>query len=385
MPSHLTIRDPIHGDIQLTETEKRLLDSPSMQRLRKIRQLAMAHLVYPGANHTRFEHSLGTMELAERLCQSCGISREEKEKIRLSSLLHDIGHICFSHESEAVTKEFLGSHETIGRKRIEKGEISDILKENWDPKEISQLSFSNSSGSLISSDIGSDRMDYLLRDAHYTGVAYGVIDKERIISTCAFDKDGLYLKYGALAAAESLLLGRFLMYSAVYMHPTVRIASAMLQRALSLALRNNAIDREFLLSAGDDEVLLFLKNVSECKRIITQLQERRLFKKAFIADSSSIPLSHIKKIEEEIESESDTVVIVDFPQSFVRTINVKIEDESGKIVNLERLSPLVSSLSQAERLRLKIIVCCEKQDVAKVQKVAKKLISEAILPDNLRF
>ncbi len=372
----VTIRDPIHGDLQLSDTEKKLLDCANMQNLRRIKQLAMAHLVYPGANHTRLEHSLGTMHVAGLLCDSCKISGEEKEKLRISALLHDVGHICFSHEAESVTKKYLGTHEEIGRKRIESGEIADILNVNWEAREIAELSFSDYLGSIITSDIGADRMDYLMRDSHFTGVAYGIIDKERIISKCAFGKEnkaGLYFKHGALAAAESLLIARFLMFSTVYMHHTVRIASAMLQKSIQGAIDANEIEPKKFLSLGDEEALSLLSGLEISKELVLRLRERRLYKSAFTADYSRERHSGLKKIEQELISETGADLIIDAPQSFIGGINVKIEDEKGKATTLEKLSPLVRSLEESEKARSKLIICCDKKDVEKVAKAAKRI------------
>ncbi|PIN83126.1 phosphodiesterase, partial [Candidatus Micrarchaeota archaeon CG11_big_fil_rev_8_21_14_0_20_47_5] len=148
----VTIRDPIHGDIEISQTERRLLDTGEMQRLRRVKQLAMAYLVYPGANHTRFEHSIGTMELAGKICASCEIENEKTEQLRIAALLHDVGHVCFSHEGEFATKMALGTHEEIGRKKMLEGEIADILNENWGARKISELSASQDFGGIISSD-----------------------------------------------------------------------------------------------------------------------------------------------------------------------------------------------------------------------------------------
>ncbi len=188
----IRIRDPLRGTAQLTSLEEKLLDSVAMQRLRGIRQLAMAYLVYPGANHTRFEHSIGTLVLADKMCSELGISKEKTARVRLAALLHDIGHVAFSHESEAVFAERIGNHEEIGKKMVLQGEIAEILEKQFDPKEIVSM-YSSPLGEIITSDIGADRMDYLLRDSHYTGVAYGVIDAERICSSLRMGPRGLVL------------------------------------------------------------------------------------------------------------------------------------------------------------------------------------------------
>ncbi len=154
----IRIRDPLHGTVQLTALEEKLLDSPAMQRLRGIRQLAMAYLVYPGANHARFEHSIGTLFLADRICRELGVPQEKAAKVRLAALLHDIGHVAFSHEAEAVLQEHIGNHEEVGKRLMLEGEIAEILGKEYSPKEIVSV-YSSPLGEIITSDLGADRMD----------------------------------------------------------------------------------------------------------------------------------------------------------------------------------------------------------------------------------
>ena len=127
------IRDSLHGNLQINEFEVKLIDTPQIQRLRRIKQLGFTYLVYPGANHTRFEHSIGSMYLASRLANSLELSVEEKEMLRVSAILHDAGHGPFSHVSESVLER---SHEELTSKLILESELSDILSEKIDPKEI---------------------------------------------------------------------------------------------------------------------------------------------------------------------------------------------------------------------------------------------------------
>ena len=154
----IRIRDPLHGTVQLTPFEEKLLDTPQMQMLRGVRQLAMAYLVYPGANHTRFEHSIGTLFLADKICRELSLPSGQTEKIRAAALLHDVGHVAFSHEAEAVLKAKIGDHEHVGKRLIMKSEVADVLREKFAPAEIAGLC-STPLGQIITSDIGADRMD----------------------------------------------------------------------------------------------------------------------------------------------------------------------------------------------------------------------------------
>ena len=218
------IRDSLNGNLQLNEFEVKLIDTPQIQRLRRIKQLGFTYLVYPGANHTRFEHSIGTMYFASRLAYSLNLSADEREMLRVSSILHDAGHGPFSHVSESVLEK---SHEELTSKLIMQSELSEILSEKFDPNDIIKLiSGEGKLGPIISGDLDVDRMDYLLRDSYYTGVAYGVIDVERLIHNMKLE-DHLILKAKGVQAAESMLLARYFMYPSVYQHHTTRIINAM--------------------------------------------------------------------------------------------------------------------------------------------------------------
>ena len=135
----MMIKDEIHGTIGFDTLEARVIDCATFQRMRRIKQMSITNLVYPGANHTRFEHSLGTAHLAAVIGRKVGLEEDEVRKVKLYGLLHDIGHTAFSHEGEDVMKKYIGDHEERGRKRITNGEIADIISENFDPKEIADI------------------------------------------------------------------------------------------------------------------------------------------------------------------------------------------------------------------------------------------------------
>lgn len=271
-----TIRDPIHGDIELSQTELAIVDSEAMQRLRRIRQLSFCSLVYPGANHTRFEHSLGTMHLASRMARRLGL---EEEPLRMAALVHDLGHLPFSHSLEGV---FGVSHEdNLGI--ILKGEVGDIIGDSsFQRKEILSLVSGKGAGKVISSEIDADRMDYLLRDSHYTGVAYGVIDADRIINVIGFDGRDVFFQKKGLIALEALLIGRNQMYEAVYFHHTVRIADAMLREAMRQIAHKITVEE--LLRMGDRELEVFARQDPIAKELLDLLDRRQLYKTAFSAE-----------------------------------------------------------------------------------------------------
>ena len=241
------ITDPIHRYIRFSETEREIVDTVIFQRLRGIRQLAGAHLVYPSAQHSRFEHSIGTMHIAgyagETLFSKGYFGDEDKvQQLRLAALLHDIGHGPFSHLFEEVLMEKHNmNHEDMGKQIISRSEISDILgKQGYNSSDICKLSFGQSNiqffNEIISGTLSADMMDYLPRDGLFTGVEYGKIDYHRLISSFEVTTDGhLAINKSALYSLESMLISRYEMYKAVYFHKTVRSAEVMLLRSIMLA------------------------------------------------------------------------------------------------------------------------------------------------------
>ena len=261
------IRDPIHDFVRLDSDERRVLDSRPVQRLRHIHQLAMSYLVYPGATHKRFEHSLGVMELAGRVFDAVTADRNIhssvrevvpeialadsrsywRKVLRMAALCHDIGHFPFSHAAEKELLPDGWDHERFTAELIQ----SDALGEIWQsmtpplmpihvakiavgPERMKGVEFSNWEALLfeiISGDaLGVDRMDYLLRDSHHAGVAYDKFDHHRLVDTMRIlpdsqqaDEPALGVESGGIHSAEALLLARYFMFMQVYYH-RVRVA-----------------------------------------------------------------------------------------------------------------------------------------------------------------
>jgi uncharacterized protein len=241
------ITDPIHKNIKFTLLEKELIDTFIFQRLRRIRQLAGAHLVYPGALHSRFEHSLGSMFLAGIAGQTLYskdyfTDQDYIQKLRIAALLHDIGHGPFSHLFEEISKSGANSfsHESIGYKIITQTIISDIIKKNgYDSQEIASLSFGrhkiNFLNEIISGGLSVDLMDYLPRDSYFSGTEYGKIDYHRIINSLEVtSNNNLGIDKSSLYSYESMLISRYQMFKAVYFHKTVRSGEVMLLNSMKL-------------------------------------------------------------------------------------------------------------------------------------------------------
>ena len=290
------ITDPVHKCIQVTELERELIDAPVFQRLRRIKQLAGAHLVYPSAQHSRFEHSMGAMHVAglagDRLFSLNELADHDLvQQLRVASLLHDIGHGPFSHLSEEVMMlRSNKDHEQIGKEIIQRTEISDILSTHgFSPKQISDLSTGQSNSKfmneIIAGSLSSDLMDYLPRDSLFTGAEYGRIDYHRIINSFTItDGRSIALQRSSLYSFESMLISRYEMFKAVYFHKTVRAAEVMLLHSILLAF--DSIDFltrnvQTFLALTDDTIIAKLLSARQrpvVRQLVRNYLDRKLLK-----------------------------------------------------------------------------------------------------------
>lgn len=234
------INDPVYGFITIPgETAFRIIEHPYFQRLRRIKQLGLTHLVYPGAHHTRFQHSLGAMHLMTEALESLRtkgyeISETEIESAVLAILLHDIGHGPFSHALENSIVEGI-HHEEISLLFMERlnekfsGKLTDairIFRDEYPKRFLHQL---------VSGQLDVDRLDYLKRDSFFCGVAEGIVNNDRIIKTLAVLDDNLGIEAKGVYSIEKFIIARRLMYWQVYLHKTVLSAEALLIRILRRA------------------------------------------------------------------------------------------------------------------------------------------------------
>ncbi len=293
--SYLDIIDPIHDFIRVRDCELPVIESPIFQRLRRIRQLSVAHLTYPSAQHTRFEHSLGVMHIASQaglaLNEKGYLNSDDVQVLRLSALLHDIGHGPFSHIFEEIIQGKKVSHEDYGKKIILQSDIGDILsRTGFDKKIVAKISSGESKvqyvNEIVSGVLSADMMDYLLRDGYFTGAEHARIDHKRITQSFDVHKKKLALERSAIYSFESMMHSRYQMFRAVYLHKTVRAAEVMLLEAL------RSSDDEFgfsdfnldeLVKLTDEYVLssLISSKSSKLKRareFATDYQNRRLLK-----------------------------------------------------------------------------------------------------------
>ena len=232
------VRDSIHDYIDLDELESSLVDTEPYQRLRWIKQLGSANLVYPGANHTRLEHSIGVSHLVKQMASQSDVPKDEIPLVSIAGLLHDLGHSPYSHLADELP--FGKDHVEVTQDIINSSQISDILSDQGlDTKEVCNLiKGDHKYGSLISGDIDGDRLDYLMRDSHYTGVKTGV-DTGRLVTKMSIADNELVIGESGLPVVETFLTSRSIMFPTVYFHPFSRGAELMLARATTAAIDND--------------------------------------------------------------------------------------------------------------------------------------------------
>lgn len=298
------IRDPLWNNITLDSLAIRLVDTRAFQRLRYVRQLGLAYLVYPGATHTRFEHALGAWHLAGRtltLLQARGELEAdlaaEAPVVTAAALLHDIGHYPFSHALEEIGAPH---HEDVAAALLTRGEIGDILRSALGtdvPERIVALIRGRSASplqGLISGSLDLDKVEYLKRDALMCGVPYGEIDVDRLLHSLTVVLDPgtgrrtIGVSEKGLAALESLLFAKYQMYRNVYWHHAVRSATAMYKRLVADAIDGGALRVSELASYSDESLLHQLEERAPSP-LLAGLRERRLFKRAFECPSAELP------------------------------------------------------------------------------------------------
>ncbi len=315
-----TINDAIHGQFRIDGVRNDLLKTPEMNKLSHIKQLGLAHLVFPGAHHTRFEHSLGVSHIAGMMADSMGLDDSETDLVQVAAMLHDVGHGPYSHTLEHILHERGGKDHMSITEGIITGDY-DVLREGEsssinnrksipdilegygiDPKEVASLirgpdargsernlmtwsegrsdfvEQDNTLAHLVHGPVDCDQIDYLLRDSHFTGVNHGVIDYRRLIMCLERHGGDIAVEEGGLPALEGMLMARGLMYSAVYFHRVTRVTEIMLSRAVERSedLLPDSVD---LQRRVDAEIWQALYGAGDYARdMIRRLKYRQLLK-----------------------------------------------------------------------------------------------------------
>ncbi len=430
MPTY-EIRDPINGFITLNEWEREIINSPVFQRLRRIRQLGWTEMVYPGAAHTRFEHSLGVMHTATRMFEAAtsrgmqalqahhfnqdGLSRD-KVLVRLAALLHDVGHPPFSHAAEDLMPPDQNGrafrHEAYSAALI-RGPLRDVIENHplngnygitadmianlvaGSPEAGRALVWRN----IISSQLDADRADYLMRDAHHCGVEYGRYDLNRILATLTIGQDPetddltLALEEGGLHAAEGLIVARYMMFTQVYFQRARRAFDHHAAAALKECLRQSSgqpeggpagmfpepvvgpeLD-EYL--RWDDWRVLGIVSSGQAGRDGEILQSRRNDRVIF--ETSEVPApEELAQFDRIVEAVGELLTFTDDAESSWYKlgsddilIDVSARSARSDLTPLSQLSPVVRGLQPVRQRR--IYVRLENRD--KAQAVVAKAIS----------
>jgi len=346
--------------------------------------------VFPGAHHTRLEHSLGTYHMATKVADALELDISDKKLISCAAFLHDIGHGPFSHTLESILRESLNvDHVDLTEKLIlgehaifdehEKdilGSLSvfDMLnKHDIDTHKVADIISGKIKDNLffhqlISSSVDVDQLDYLIRDAYYTGVAYGIIDIDRFLQTlCIFDKKHMVRKKG-VSVVENILMARSLMYSSVYYHKTVRIAELMLSKAIDLL--ENSDPFEFF-KMTDGEIINELKKIGGYQfEIATRLKYRDLFKQSYFAsiyDLNSSQKDLVKKLddpimrrekEKEFEDELNIPkghLIIDVPYTELHLSEPRIDQTDTLILDFKGVKKLEDFTPMSNAIKSRVI------------------------------
>ena len=384
------IKDSVHDYITLDPVAADLLDTDAVQRLRHIKQLSTVRLVYPSASHTRFEHSLGVYHLASRALDSLGFEGDRAEHVRAAAMLHDVGHGPYGHQTEKVIERHTGRHHDEIGDLLPHTDAGAVLDDHGlDQDRVAALVRGEGElGQLVSGELDVDRMDYLVRDAHHTGVPYGTIDHERLVRELRYSDGRLVLGEGNVQTAESLLLARALMDATVYRHHVSRIAGAMLERA-SERLIDAGTDVETFGRMADHDLLVALReHVPELGR---RIEYRDLYKRAVWAGLDDVPadvveLDHAREREAErdiaaVAGVADHDVVVDVPgrPTFTEAGSRVVVD--GVPRRLADASELVSGLRASRRAGWRMGVYAPEAHVDEVAAAAERVLGvRAVTP-----
>lgn len=434
---HKVIRDPLYGFVHLSERETLLIATPYMHRLNRIKQLAHTYLVYPSAVHTRFEHSLGILHIADRMCACFKITDKRREIARISALLHDVGHGPFSHLFEEILIRINGqkfSHEEITNAIIKHDEnISLILKGKVSSKNVfsdiyndvlnlfnndNETEYDRIIKSIISGQLDADKLDYLRRDSYHTGSTYGIFDLERILSTLTIAEDGgiqyPVSKEKGITAVDSFRSARSSLYIQVIQHHTRVIADQMFLRSLELAIfsekrlseeifRFNGREQDFLKTFFDlddcsiYELVLKTDDIDSYSfKIMKDLKNRQLFKRAYEKNMEEIQIGKrmemiknpkvLEKYEEELSEKSGitkelVIVYVENNElgmkSFKSSRESLISDEMP-FLYIDKNGKIKEmddkfSVVPKEKLSLKLYVFTKKEYVTPLNSICKKI------------
>ena len=352
------VADPLYGFVRLKDLELKIIDSFPFQRLRYIKQLGVAYLVFPSAHHTRFEHAIGVLNIADRL--SNFLSPEEKALIRLAGLLHDVGHPPFSHTTEVLLPKE-NTHEDFTERIILETEIYNILREEYSHQDIEKLlritlgkprsKEEELLTTIITGEFGADRMDYLRRDAYFCGVSYGFFDYNRLINTLFVENEQWLIDESGLVALENFLISRYFMYTQVYFHKVVRILSIHLIEFMKKFLSiENFEEINNYIRLNDSSVIARIFEREEFREDFQRIFGRKHFRTVLSTENKDVYLKAKEKLLSYFPRR-----LLRFDEIFKAPYDKPIFVKKGsKIVRAEEVSSLIASLKPIEKYRIYI-------------------------------
>lgn len=431
------IQDPVHGAIILDPWELDVVSSWEMLRLRYVMQLGPAHIVYPGATHTRFQHCLGTNFLAQKSIRVVNYCEDleggcfkpfsdllddyQKRLFRAAALLHDVGHPPTSHTIEYALKSWAGlDHVDLGEFLILNSGLTDTLRQNGiDPRDIMNIirrktndPILNLLADFLDHPLDIDKTDYLIRDAHFSGVQLGVFPAERVLLTnrVVMDKDGRYVRafmLKAISSLEALILSRNWMFSDLYLHHAVKLAEALTSKATYFRMeeeglsKNECIGLFTRMNDGDLYRWLSESDIAFVREYAARIRYRRLFKVALSKSLASFEpsarkelLSMLTRIQTLIEAENELseelgsvvidVVVPDLGAKSLSKIPLLVGGEHGfDIVSLDETGegyPLLQTLRQQTRTIPSVRVYSDPRIAGIVQKKFERMFPMADTP-----
>ncbi len=378
------VRDPLWSNIRIDAEALGVLDSEPFQRLRYIRQLGHAYLVYPGATHTRFEHALGAYHLARRALsllaergELSAVPAEEVALVRLAALLHDVGHYPFSH---ALEEAGLPSHETLAVEHLAHPDLRALLERTGigaPARRVAALISGTSSSplqGLISGSLDLDKIEYLTRDARMCGVPYGAVDVDRLLHSITLvtlpdGRAAVGVHEKGLSALESLLFAKYQMYRNVYWHHAVRSATAMFKRLVREAIAAGRLDPAWIARSTDEALMERLHALPD-EPLARRLRRRRLYKRAADLPATDLPPAAgtwvaadpdlTAAVEDQLAAElrlKPGDVLLDFPaKADMLSVDLMVVTRGGTLDRAQLgLEPVADALHRAAR-RLRVFV-----------------------------
>ena len=362
-----TFRDPLWKDISIPTYMAEVVKSPSFIKLGRIKQLGVAFHLYPGAVHTRLNHSLGVFHLSRQIIGSLLRRKADEGFLTIdgvrhflaATLLHDIGHFPFTHSLKELP---LKSHEQLATELLENDRIlrtalkdaaldtkiiGDIIDEERPTNNEEVLLYR----SILSGALDPDKLDYLNRDAYFAGVPYGIQDVSYITDHLYLHEGELAIGFEALGSIEHLLFSKYLMYRNVYWHTSVRSATAMIKRCLYENLKRGTLDEDGLYGLDDESFFLLSQAERPLGKLLTRVRENRLFQPVVeeLFDeknpihTNALSLRQRSEYEERIEKDLNLIggsIVIDIPERVSFESDIPVVNHQTFLGRFEDIDPL---------------------------------------------